>query len=212
MHAIFSRCWTQLSFPYKASLCIHLFCIYIRGRCRPWSVSTVRPGQPMCHAAGEASDPGRVKDSAKAKERMERGGRGGAEGVTECLGTCHYASALASASGLLSLWPGAKYDSLTGLDHRVGKSSFLSPTLHAAPLTCHQARHCVKPSLHIRHSQTQHSLNRCLGNVHWTKNKGNFSQETHLHLLEKVNITSLQSRASNLIKWQTQHENLTVMD
>lgn len=39
------------------------------------------------------------------------GGRGkaGADGVTECLGTCHFVSALASTSGPHSLSPQAKY-------------------------------------------------------------------------------------------------------
>lgn len=109
MHPIFSRCTqTRFSFPHKGSLCINLFCIYIWGCCRPWSVSPVRPGQPMCLTAGEPSDLGRVKDSTWANERMECSG--GADGVTECLGTCHFVSVLVSTSGLLSLWPQAKYN------------------------------------------------------------------------------------------------------
>lgn len=62
-------------------------------------------------------DPGRVKVLAWANERMQQGGnavelgagggKGGADGVTECLGTCHFVSALASTSGLHSLPPPA---------------------------------------------------------------------------------------------------------
>lgn len=69
----------------------------------------------MCLAAGQPSDPGRVRALAWANERMQGenagGGRGkgGADGVTECLGTCHFVSALASTSGLHSLSPQAKY-------------------------------------------------------------------------------------------------------
>lgn len=70
-------------------------------------MSPAKPEQPMCLAAGEPSDPGRVKDLARANESMkgEGGGwdRGGVDGVTECLGTCHFVSALACTSGLLSL-------------------------------------------------------------------------------------------------------------
>lgn len=74
MHPIFSRCTqTHFSFPHKGSFCIHLFYIYIWGCCRPWSVSLFRSGLPMCLAAGEPSDLGRVKDSAWANERMGRG-------------------------------------------------------------------------------------------------------------------------------------------
>lgn len=83
-------------------------------------MSLARLGQPMCLAAGEPSDPGRVKVLARANERMRAGvggnaaggggrGKGGANGVTECLGTCHFVSALASTSGLYSLSPQAKF-------------------------------------------------------------------------------------------------------
>lgn len=62
-----------------------------------------KAGATMCLTAGEPSDLARVTDSAWANEWMEEGVRGGADGVTECLGTCHFVSVLASTSGLLSL-------------------------------------------------------------------------------------------------------------
>lgn len=43
---------------------------------------------------------------------------GGADGVTECLGTCHIVSALASTSGRHSLSPQAQRAQLAGLDRR----------------------------------------------------------------------------------------------
>lgn len=125
MRPICSRCMqTWLCCPHKGSLCIHLFHIYICAcsGAAMWSVSLARLGQPMCLAAGEPSDPGRVTVLARANERMQGGwgggggmqwegggrGKGGADGVTECLGTCHSVSALASTSGLRSLSPQAK--------------------------------------------------------------------------------------------------------
>lgn len=54
-------------------------------------------------------------------------GKGGADGVTECLGTCHFVSALASTSGLHSLSPQAKHAQLVGLDHRVRTATFTLP-------------------------------------------------------------------------------------
>lgn len=43
-------------------------------------MSLARLGQPMCLAAGEPSDPGRVKVLARANERMRAGVGGNAAG------------------------------------------------------------------------------------------------------------------------------------
>lgn len=72
IHHIFSRCTqTCFSFPYEDFLCIHLFCINIRGCCGLWSTS---PTRSYCWWALWSR---RVKDSAWANERVkgERDGR-----------------------------------------------------------------------------------------------------------------------------------------
>lgn len=69
-------------------------------------------------------------------------GKGGADGVTECLGTCHFVSVLASTSGLHSLSPQAKHAQLVGLDRRVGAATFtLSPYSQWRSLTAQPADH-----------------------------------------------------------------------
>lgn len=105
----------------------------------------------------------RVKDLAWAEGRME--GSGGADGVTECLGTCHFMSALASTSGLLSLWPPAKYDWLTGLDHRAGKATFNLP-----PYTQLWSSWCPSLLPALASHQRAHSLQRLLRKHAQSKN------------------------------------------
>lgn len=82
------------------------------------------PGQtgpthvPCCRSApwsgqGQSLGLSQWEDAAgRGGDAVELGagrGKGGADGVTECLGTCHFVSALASTSGLHSLSPPAKY-------------------------------------------------------------------------------------------------------
>lgn len=110
MHTILPRC-TQIPpcFTHEGSLCINAFCIYICVCCRARPASLAKPEQPMCFAAGEPSDLGKGQIIGLGQWEGGGGHKGGADGVTECLGTCHFVSALASTSGLLSLWPRAKY-------------------------------------------------------------------------------------------------------
>lgn len=110
MHTILSRCTqTPPCFTHEGSSCINAFCIYICVCCRPRPASLAQPEQPMCLAAGEPSDLGKSQRIGLGQWEGGGGCRGGADGVTECLGTCHFVSALASTSGPLSLWPQAKY-------------------------------------------------------------------------------------------------------
>lgn len=109
MHTILSRCTqTPPCFTHEGSSCINAFCIYICVRRRPRPASLAQPEQPMCLAAGEPSDLGKGQRIGLGQWEGGGGRRGGADGVTECLGTCHFVSALASTSGPLSLWPQAK--------------------------------------------------------------------------------------------------------
>lgn len=110
MHIILSRC-TQIPpcFTHEGSSCINAFYIYIWVCYRPRPASLAQPEQPMCFAAGEPSDLGKGQIVGLGQWEGGGGHKGGADGVTECLGTCHFVSALASTSGLLSLWPQAKY-------------------------------------------------------------------------------------------------------
>lgn len=150
MHTIFSRCTQKpSSFTHEGSLCIHVFCIYICACCRPWSVSPVRPEQPMCLAAGEPSDLGRVKDSAWANERVEGGwGRSW---------WCHWMPGNLSLCVSVSvyIWPALTLtSSKVRLAHRTGprsrKGNFYSFTLHTATFSCHAASQSIRSSRHIR--------------------------------------------------------------
>lgn len=159
---IFSRCTlTSLNSPHKGSLCIHLFCIYIRGCCRPRSVRPAWPGQPVCLAAGEPSDRGRVRDSAWAWQGG--GGVGRSQWCHRMPGNLSLCVSVTSA--LLSLWPPAKYSWLTGLDCRAGRATFtLSPNTQCLSL----ARLPVTALSHhftSGGSRIPQPLNGCLGNV-----------------------------------------------
>lgn len=152
MRPIFSRCTqTPSSFAHEGSLCIHVFCIYICACCRPRSVSPVRPEQPMCLAAGEPSDLGRVKDSAWANERVEGGGGRGRSRW------CHWMPGNLSLCVSVSvyIWPALTLtSSKVRLAHRTGpqsrKGNFYSFTSHTAPFSRPAASHSTRSSRHIR--------------------------------------------------------------
>lgn len=122
MHPISSRCsQTQVSFPPRGVL-VYSFILHLHTRLLQALICAPRWGQgnpcalllvsPLIQAGSKTRpEPMRGwREAGRGEAAAAGGGRGGAYGVTECLGTCHFVSVLASTSGLLSLWPQAKYD------------------------------------------------------------------------------------------------------
>lgn len=97
----FCRCsQPRPSDPTRAP-CVFIYSAFTYAAAAGPHLSPVRPSSPCALLLVSPLIWAGSKTRAWANERTAAGG--GAGGVTECLGTCHFASALASTSDLLSL-------------------------------------------------------------------------------------------------------------